>query len=223
MTARSEIRRHGRLLAVAAALLLVLAAAAVAVTLSERDRAADRARERRSTAAVLRARVERIQAPHRGSEPELVPGAGSTPAARLEARAALVGRVEQAILRDARRRDRAGELDGPVRSVSCKALSGDSRTPTDDLDLSKPIGRYSCTARVRDVVAGSGRRVAVFGHAYVAALDFRTMTYVYCRNMPAQGERGVALVKVRLARACLAARGKPVGSGYASVPDPPLP
>jgi hypothetical protein len=41
--------------------------------------------------------------------------------------------------------------------------------------------------------------------------------------MPAQGERGVALVRVRIERECVAARGRPIGSGYADVPDTPLP
>lgn len=223
MTAGLDVRRHGRLLAASFVLLVVLVVAAVAVTVSERRRADEQARERKAATAVLRERVTRIQAPRRGSAPELVLPQDAPATDRLAARRALVTRARGAILRDARRRADSGELDGPVRFVFCRALSGDARTETDDLDLRKPIGRYSCTAKVRDVIAGGGRRVAIFGHAYVAALDFRDMTYVYCRNMPAQGERGVALVKVRLQRACLAARGRPVGSGYASVPDPPLP
>jgi hypothetical protein len=52
----------------------------------------------------------------------------------------------------------------------------------------------------------------------VAALDFKRYTYVWCRNTPAQGERGESLAFVRLERACLAAKGKALGTGYVDVP-----
>jgi hypothetical protein len=40
----------------------------------------------------------------------------------------------------------------------------------------------------------------------------------WCRNTPAQSERGRALAEVRLERACLAAKGAPLGTGYVDVP-----
>ena len=46
----------------------------------------------------------------------------------------------------------------------------------------------------------------------------RSFTYVWCRNTPGQGERGVALAFVRLDRACLAAKGRALGTGYVDVP-----
>ena len=57
------------------------------------------------------------------------------------------------------------------------------------------------------------------GFAFVAALDFKRYTYVWCRNTPAQGERGQAISTfVRLDRACLAAKGRALGTGYVDVP-----
>jgi len=130
--------------------------------------------------------------------------------------------VERVITHDARRRAASGELDGPIQDTHCGPISSDPRRRPDDEILTAPIGRYNCTARIRDVPGADGAAVAVLGHPYVAALDFRRFTYVYCRNTPAQGERGVALVFVRLDRACLAARGRAMGSGYADVPDVPI-
>ena len=66
----------------------------------------------------------------------------------------------------------------------------------------------------RDVTLHPGQKVAELGYAFVAALNFKTYTYTWCRNNPAQGEAGKALVFVRLDRACLAAKGKALGTGY---------
>jgi hypothetical protein len=41
----------------------------------------------------------------------------------------------------------------------------------------------------------------------------REVSHVWCRNTSAQGERGVALALVRLDRACLAAKGRALGTG----------
>jgi len=79
------------------------------------------------------------------------------------------------------------------------------------------VGRYDCLA-VRLSAATASGRSADLGYPFVAALDFTRFTYVWCRNTPPQGERGVALAQVRLARACLAARGRALGTGYATVP-----
>ena len=89
----------------------------------------------------------------------------------------------------------------------------------DDRVLTKPIGRYDCVAVQRRHQGRHRRsRSASLGYPFVAALDFRRFTYVWCRNTPAQGERGVALAFVRLDRACLAAKGRALGTGYVDVP-----
>ena len=72
--------------------------------------------------------------------------------------------------------------------------------------------------RQASVTGEGGQSVGRLGFPFVAALDFKRFTYVWCRNTPGQGERGVALAFVRLARACLAAKGRALGTGYVDVP-----
>jgi hypothetical protein len=69
-----------------------------------------------------------------------------------------------------------------------------------------------------DIKGAGGGSVGRLGYPFVAALDFARFTYVWCRNTPPQSERGQALAFVRLDRACLAAKGRAVGTGYADVP-----
>jgi len=69
-----------------------------------------------------------------------------------------------------------------------------------------------------DIKGDSGSSVGSIGYPFVAALDFRRFTYVWCRNTPPQSERGESLAFVRLDRACLAAKGRALGTGYVDVP-----
>ncbi|MDX6699782.1 MAG: hypothetical protein QOF26_8 [Baekduia sp.] len=167
----------------------------------------------------LRAKLTRIQAPHRGAARALKPPAGADGSRILAARAALVTAVERRITADARARAAAHELDGPIARTECGPILQSPDAIPDDRVLTKRIGRYDCVAIKRPIVGVGGAHVADLGHAFVAALNFDTYTYTWCRNTPAQGERGVALVFVRLDRACLAATGKALGTGYADVPD----
>jgi hypothetical protein len=199
---------------------LVVAVAAIALVLnavvSNRDTRERSAAEK--AVAAEKARLRRLQAPHRGSAAALRPPAGATDAQLLAARAALVKAAESSITRDAQARDRAGELQGPIVGTECGPLLKAKDAVPDDRILSKPIGRYDCVAVKRAITGESGQSVGRLGFAFVAALDFKRFTYVWCRNTPAQGERGVALAFVRLDRACLAAKGRALGTGYVDVP-----
>jgi hypothetical protein len=199
---------------------LVVAVAAIALVLnavvSNRDKRERSAAEK--AVAAEKARLRRLQAPHRGSAAALRPPAGATDAQLLAARAALVKAAESSITRDAQARDRAGELQGPIVGTECGPLLKAKDAVPDDRILSKPIGRYDCVAVKRAITGESGQSVGRLGFAFVAALDFKRFTYVWCRNTPAQGERGVALAFVRLDRACLAAKGRALGTGYVDVP-----
>ena len=88
----------------------------------------------------------------------------------------------------------------------------------DDRVLTKAIGRYDCVAEKDDIKGSQGSTLGSLGYPFVAALDFDRFTYVWCRNTPPQSERGQALAFVRLDRACLAAKGRALGTGYADVP-----
>jgi type II secretory pathway pseudopilin PulG len=213
-------RRRRRLIGatIAAVLIAVLAVIAV-IALSDRsDReAADKAEQTRRVAA-LRVRIARQQAPHRGAARDLRPPASATDAQLLATRKALVGAVERQITDDARARVKTGELTGPFSHTTCGPILKSKAAIPDDRVLSKSIGRYDCVAVKRAVTLHPGQKVAELGYAFVAALNFKTYTYTWCRNNPAQGEAGKALVFVRLARACLAAKGKALGTGYVAAP-----
>jgi hypothetical protein len=205
---------------VAGALVVALLAVVAVLALGDRhDREARERAGRDEKVAALRARLKRIQAPHHGAARSLRPPAGADDAQQLAARRALVGAVEAQITRDARARARAGELDGPIAETQCGPILKSKQAIPDDRVLSKHIGRYDCVAVKHHIIGIEGKKVAELGHAFVAALNFDTYTYTWCRNTPAQGEAGVALVFVRLDRSCLAAKGKALGTGYVDVPD----
>ncbi|MCW3023395.1 MAG: hypothetical protein JWR30_2717 [Conexibacter sp.] len=215
------VRRRRRLIAGAAGALVAVAIAAF-VVVAAGDRSDRQARERTATAqrvAALRAKIALRQKPRHGAAPALRPPPGATDAQRLAARKALVGVVERRITSDARARARAGELDGPIVSTACGPILKSKTAIPDDRVLTKHIGRYDCVAIKKHIVDTRGANVAELGHAFVAALNFDTYAYTWCRNTPAQGERGVALVFVRLERACLAATGAALGTGYVAGTD----
>jgi hypothetical protein len=197
---------------------LVIAAVLTLVVLQldaarrERDRAAS---ARASTAE--RARLTRLQVPHRGSAPDLRPLARDAAGRRLAARRALVRRVEARITADARARARVGELEGPIRATECGPFLRGAGAVPDDRVLARRVGRYDCVA-VKADIRQNGSAVGRLGYPFVAAVDFRRFTFVWCRNTPPPSERGHVLGFVRLDRACLAAKGRPVGTGYADVP-----
>jgi hypothetical protein len=174
------------------------------------------AKQRASHAAIVaaeRARLTAEQRPHHASAFSLRPAAGAAPAARLRARRLLVARVEQSITADARDRVARGQLSGlPPTRTSCGPLVR-NQVKGDEEDLAKPIGRYSCVGVTRDAFQ-AGRRVGLFGIPFVAAVDFRHFTYVWCKDNPAANASETGLAFVRLARECLASRGKAFGSGY---------
>jgi hypothetical protein len=198
----------------------VIAVAAIALVLNavvsnrnERERKASA-----KAAAAERVRLKRLQAPHRGSAAQLAPPAGASDLDRLNAREALVRAAEASITRDAQARDRAGELKGPISRTECGPLLKAKDAVPDDRILRKAIGRYDCVAIKRSVTGEAGQSVGRLGFPFVAALDFEKFTYTWCRNTPGQGERGEALAFVRLDRACLAAKGRALGTGYVDVP-----
>jgi hypothetical protein len=198
--------------------LVVLAIVLVIVLDAKSDRDARQRADDVRAAALERVRLTKVQAPHRGAAPDLKPKAGADDQARLAARAALVGRVEDQITRDARARASRGELQGPIRASRCGPFLRAPDAVSDDRVLTKAIGRYDCVAEKNDIKGSQGTTLGSIGYPFVAALDFDRFTYVWCRNTPPQSERGPALAFVRLDRACLAAKGRALGTGYADVP-----
>lgn len=220
VASRGQLRRRGLIAAGVLAVLLVFGGVGAVFALNDRDdRVAREKQEQDRRIAALRARLKVIQAPHRAASPELAPPANADDAQLLAARKALVAAVEQHITADARAREKTGELDGPISSTLCGPILKSKTAIPDDRVLTKRIGRYDCVAIKKHVVTADDKKVAELGHAYVAALNFDKYTYTWCRNNPAQGEAGKALVFVRLERACLAATGAALGTGYVAEPD----
>jgi hypothetical protein len=212
---RAQQRRRRLIGGATLLILLLLSGVGGALAINSRDdRAARDQVDRARRVAQLRARLVRVQAPHFGAARQLKPAADATDTQVLAARRALVVAVEDRITADARARARTGELDGPIKDTSCGPILKSKQAIPDDRVLSKPIGRYDCVAIKKHIVNAQDTTVAELGHAFVAALNFDAYTYTWCRNTPAQGEAGKALVFVRLDRRCLATTGKALGSGY---------
>ncbi|MDX6658232.1 MAG: branched-chain amino acid transport system permease protein [Solirubrobacteraceae bacterium] len=207
---------RARLALVAFAAVALVAIVPRIVESTQERAAADRAAEREQLARE-RARLLVEQRPHRGrgsTREDLHTGHAD----RLAARRALVRDAERAITRDARARVASGTPSVRVaRTTECGPLRHD--LPRDEIDLSKPIGRYDCVAVTQDV-RQRGKVVAKFGLPFVAAIEFRRGRFTWCKNNPAPSERGESLAFVRLKPACLGLPpdAKPLGNGYV-MPD----
>jgi hypothetical protein len=202
------------------ALVVVIAAAALILPgVFEAKRATDArvAREQAARVAAERKRLIREQRPKRARPAALrAPRAGASPAEQLAARRRLVTALEGAIFTDARARVASGELDGPIKRVTCGPLIHIPGNRGEEEDLSKTQGRYDCVAVKREVVKG-GKVVGLFGHPFVGTADFKRFAYVWCKDNKVPGESGKALVKVPIPAVCIGAEGRPrVGDGYLS-------
>ena len=83
----------------------------------------------------------------------------------------------------------------------------------DELDLRKPLGRYSCEAGVE--TASNAGITSTLGVPFVGTIDFARGRLTWCKDNPASAsDVHNALAFVRLSRECTAARGPAFGSGY---------
>ena len=123
--------------------------------------------------------------------------------------------METAITEDAHERIARRQMDGPVKFTECGPLVRKPDGKSDDQVLGRPQGRYDCVA-VKSDVRRFGRTVALFGHPYVATVDFEDGTYVFCKDNKVPGERGKALATVKLSPVCLGLdeNAEEVGDGY---------
>ena len=202
------------------AVVVVIAAAVLILPgVFDAKRASDArvAREHAARVAAERKRLTREQRPKHGRPAGLrAPGPTAIASEQLAARRRLITALEGAILTDARARVEAGELDGPVKSVSCGPLIRNPGNIGEEEDLKNTRGRYDCVAVKRDVMKG-GKVVGLFGHPFVGTADFKRFTYVWCKDNKVPGERGKPLAKVPIPAECIGAEGRPrIGDGYLS-------
>ena len=113
------------LVLVGAIVAAVLVAPGIGQSKRERETAEAHARAEHHARLVRAQRIE--QTPRFRETRQIDPGTGAA-SARLAARVRLVADMRPAILADARRRERAGELDGPLRRVASSASRAPSPT-----------------------------------------------------------------------------------------------
>lgn len=163
----------------------------------ERERAEQR--ERAEARAELVRRLEAEQRPRFGRSRAVAP-AGAGAQERLGARAELMEEMPAAILADARRRVRAGALDGPILRVDCEPFPRSVDGAGADEDLSRRRGRYSCVAVTAAFERSEESIGGVIGHQYRALADFEVGRYAYCKI---SGQAGPAREQlVTTPRAC---------------------
>jgi len=184
---------------------------------AKEDHEARVAREHAARVAAEKKRLTREQRPMRGKPANLKPpGPNASSSEILAARKQLIAALEGAILADAQQRVKTGELDGPVKRVSCGPLIRNPSNVGEEENLKNRQGRYDCVAVKRDVVK-DGKVVGLFGHPFVGTADFKRFTYVWCKDNKVPGERGKPLAKVPIPAVCIGAEGRPrVADGYLS-------
>jgi hypothetical protein len=186
---------------------IVLIAVGLAVMPSIEESKEERARSEQQRVererAAREARLREQQRPHYA---RAAPAPASVPG-----RERLVEAAGASVLADARERASAGELDGPIRGVTCEAYPRSVSGRGADQDLSKRAGNYSClavTARFEGSEGGDRGAYAqseagVIGHPYRVRIDFATGRYALCRVFGRAGEGGLqARQAVTVPRAC---------------------
>jgi hypothetical protein len=163
------------LAAVAAAVPLI-----VAISQSKQERAESERRERSELQEQHIRRLQAEQRPRFGRSESAAP-AGARASVRLAARARLLDEVSATILADARRRVRAGALNGPIVRVRCEPFPRTAKGVGADKDLSRRRGRYSCLAVTTEFERSEVSVGGALGHPYRAKVDFETGRYAYCK------------------------------------------
>ena len=191
-------RRMGRRLRIAAGVVL-LAAIALGVMLapgireSKQERARSEQRERAERRARLIRELEATQRPRFRRSDSVAPGAASAEE-RLAARAGLMDELTATVLADARRRVRAGTLDGSIQRTECKPFPRTVEGVGADQHLARRRGRYSCVAVTAEFKRSEASVGGVLGHPYRALVDFETGRYAYCKISGQPGPTGDPLV-----------------------------
>jgi type II secretory pathway pseudopilin PulG len=185
-------RRAKRLLALGALgvlLLLALLGVMLIPGIQRSKHHEARAEQRAAQLALARQRV-RLAADQRPRS-AVAPGSHAAlrrlPPARL--REVLTSDLEASITADARERVARRLLQGPIERTDCSPFQGVA---------GPPLGKYACTAVTASIVRRvGGSPVGSLGYPFWAKVDFRRLSYVWCKINPKAGEgqaRGTELV-----------------------------
>jgi len=106
-----------------------------------------------------------------------------------------VGALERAITADARARDHAGTISGPVRSTDCE--------PTSAHAARFPASRvYRCFVKTGTGPATDRGTVVVTGYSFIATIYSRQRTAAWCKHNPQADESLRREIGVRLSPEC---------------------
>jgi hypothetical protein len=164
---------------------------------AERQRAAERQRER---IAAERVRQERDARPVRARGPAAAAGEDA-----LAHRERLVADAEAKITDDARERAAAGTLDGDIKGTKCGPYPRTAARSAAEQDPATAIARYDCvayTSRFDAPEANGQQRTGLFGHPFWLVVDYDRARFVWCKVTPRAGEGGSVLVTVAVPAPC---------------------
>jgi hypothetical protein len=185
--------RGRRLLAVGGAALVVAAIVLVVVVAPDsRSRAAHHEAQHEQRAAsdlaALRARYKREARPISGTGPAAGRLHGR---AALDPRRALVAGLEAAVVADAHKRARSGELVGQYRSATCFKFPKGVHDPPPADDLARSIAIVECIAATAQVAPDKTTTGSTIGQPYRARIDFPHGRYTFCKIVQQPGELAI--------------------------------
>jgi hypothetical protein len=167
-------------LALAAATAVGLALLIPPLQSGKRRGEAERARERAANIAAERARLRADQRVHRVTLPAADDG---------------VPALERAITADAKARDRAGTISGPVRGTDCEPASADSaRFPASRV--------YRCFVKTGTGAEADRGTVLATGYSFIATIYTGRRTAAWCKHNPQADESLRHEIGVRLSPEC---------------------
>jgi hypothetical protein len=147
---------------------------------SERERAEQQ--ERLRARAAREARIRREQRPRFMDGPAATTGVG--------ARRRLLDEASASVLADARRREAAGQLRGPIRKIDCEPFPRNTTGIGAEDGTSQRFGRYACLAVTAEFTETESTSGGLLGHPYRMRIDFDTGRYAFCKiaGRPAEGQ-----------------------------------
>lgn len=145
---------------------------------SERERAEQQ--ERLRARAAREARVRREQRPRFEAGPAATSG--------VAARRRLLDTASASVLADARRREAAGQLRGPIRRIDCEPFPRNVAGIGAEDSTAQRFGRYACLAVTAEFKESESTSGGLLGHPYRMRIDFDSGRYAFCKIVGRPGE-----------------------------------
>ena len=153
---------------------------------SERERAEQQERQRVRAAHL--AQMRREQRPRFANGPAATSG--------VSARRRLLDAASASVLADARRREAAGTLSGPIKGVDCEPFPRNVAGVGVEDSTAQRFGRYACLAVTAEFKESESTSGGLVGHPYRMRIDFDSGRYAFCKIA---GRPGEGLLRRRIA------------------------